>query len=224
MKNWHYILLLLVPIPGLSQFKNTEFYAISRYSLGFGMQEVVFKQVNPTMGDTATLKILPGDGAAPEIGLGFKIQKNIYLETTIGLYINNALNPVTLNGATSMQGHTFNRFFFCFNGTYFIPISSKFLLDFKGGTSFYLPRPMEIFVDNNQYTLTYGAHLGLQGGFGGNLIFNKLMISCGLKYRIETYPLNSSIKQSASIKNPNPDFDQIKANGIDLVTTISYHF
>ena len=226
MRHCFTILIFLTSITGVAQFKHSEFYAVTRFAFGMGMNSYTYRsELEGNMVDIPrAIQIELGKGLIPEIGLGFKLTKNVYVETSISY--SRTSNFYTTKGVNGIneQGYSFNRYAIQLNGKYFVPVTEKFLLGFNGGGSFSMPKELVVKMSGYIESIKYAGSNGLQAGFTGNYILGIVSFSGGIRYRLERFTIKPHQDLPNNFKAINPNFNKINSSGIDLVFSVLFHF
>ena len=226
MRNYLVAFFLVVSFSASAQFKHSEFYAVGRFSFGMAMNSYTYQsELEGTSTDIPrTLQIELGSGIIPELGFGFKLVKNIYVESSLSYAKTSDFYTTQGANGPNEQGYSFNRYAIQINGKYFVPINEKFVMEFNGGAS--LSMPQELIVKMSGYTeiIQYSGSNGLQGGFSGVYLLGDVSLSGGLRYRLERFTIKADQDLPDNFETLNSNFNKISSSGIDVAFSVFYNF
>tara|TARA_R110002050_G_scaffold245367_1_gene382951 strand:- start:12457 stop:13137 length:681 start_codon:yes stop_codon:yes gene_type:complete len=220
------ILLISFPLIGFSQFGVSEYYLAPRFGIGMGMNSYsYFSSVNGTITDEPIfVQMELGNGMSPEVALGFKLIKDVYVETSLGYVIHKDFYSTQSGGQTVQQGYSFNRFNLQLNGKYYVPINDKFILDFFGGIAYSIPKDLIVKIGGKTEIIRYAGSTGMQFGFGGDYVLGDISLHGGIRYRLERFTIKPNQKLPTDFSFLNPGFDNISSSGIDLIFSVQFNF
>ena len=94
-----------------------------------------------------------------------------------------------------------------------------------GGTSVRIPQDVVIKTNYGEERIVYSSAIGVHCGFGGNYIHNDFVFNAGLRYRYEKYVLRRNQGSlPMNFETINPQLDNLKVGGIDIVFSVMYNF
>ena len=226
MKRIITILLFSVPILVFSQFGVSEFYVTGNLGVGMGMNSYTYQTIEEgaSQDHPKFVQLDLGSGFAPELGLGLKLTRDVYVETSVSYIINQDFYFAKSGKKTIEQGFSFNRFTIQLNGKYYVEVNKSFLLDFLGGISYSIPEELHVKVGAADEFIQYAGSVGFQGGFGGNYVVDVVTFRAGIRYRLERFTIKPKQKLPMDFDKINPNFQNISSSGIDLVFGIQYNF
>ncbi|MFT6324217.1 MAG: hypothetical protein ACJAWO_001779, partial [Halieaceae bacterium] len=163
-------------------------------------------------------------GIIPELGFGFKLVENIYVETSVSYAKTTDFYTTTGVNGINEQGYSFNRYVIQLNGKYFVPINKRFVMDFNGGASFSMPQELIVKMSGYTEVIKYSGSNGLQVGFAGVYLLGNVSFSGGLRYRLERFTRKQGQDVPANFDVLNPNFDKISSSGVDVAFSFFYNF
>jgi hypothetical protein len=220
------ILLITIPSLGFSQFGVSEYYLSAKFGLGMGMNSYTYQSVqNGTSQDHPKfIQLDLGSGFAPEIALGLKLTRDVYVETSVS-YVLNTNFYMTKSGSENIeQGYSFNRFNIKLNGKYYVEINQTFMLDFSAGISYSIPEELIVKIGLETEQIHYAGSVGFQAAFGGNYVVHDITFSGGIRYRLERFSIKPNQDLPLDFKTINPSFSNISSSGIDVLLGAQYNF
>lgn len=223
MKFCIHLILFFVPLLGFSQFGTKELYGYSRVAIGVGLTDINYSTNlhGNSISSPQTVKANIGGGITTEVGLGLKLLNNFYIEPFVS-YMFSSTRYKQQN--ESILKFSSNRFNIGVNGKYFVTINSNSNLEFYGGTSYRIPQDMIVQTIYGEERITYSSNIGIHGGFGGNYIKGNFVFNMGLRYRYEKYLLNKAKGVPLYFNLINPNLNDLKISGIDIVFSVMYNF
>lgn len=219
----HIILFFLIPLAGFSQFDTKELYIYSRIGFGVGFTDINYRTVlgGNEQGTPRSVKANIGGGLTTEMGLGLKMFNNVYLEPFVSYMFSTSKYT---NVGTQVYKVSTNRFNIGISGKYFVTINSKMNLELYGGTSYRVPQDMVVETEFGDESVTFNSNLGVHGGFGTNYKKGNFALNAGLRYRFESYQLNSNQDLPMQFEQINPELTDLKIRGVDIVFSVVYNF
>lgn len=226
MQKLLFIFIFFIPALGFSQFGVSEFYLAPRFGIGMGMNSYSY---HSSVGGTVTdqpkfIQMELGNGISPELALGLKLTRDIYVESSVGYVMNKDFYQTKLAGETVEQGYSFNRFNLQINGKYFVQVNEKFFLDFFGGIAYSIPEDLIVKIGGQTETIRYAGSTGMQLGFGGDYVLGNVSLHGGIRYRLERFTIKPNQKLPVDFTTLNSNFDTISSSGIDVIFSVQYNF
>ena len=223
MKKLISLAIILIPFLSFSQFGTKELYGYSRIGIGVGFSQISYKTnlEGSELGVPLTVTANLGGGMTTELGFGFKLFDNIYMEPFVSYMFSSTRYQ---NIGTKVYKLSTNRFNIGISGKYFVYVNSDVNLEFYGGTSFRIPQDMIVETVNGYERVSFHSNLGVHGGFGGNYKKGDFVFNAGLRYRLENYKLNQQAQLPSEFATINPELQDLQMRGVDIVLSVMYNF
>jgi len=222
MKLALYIFFTVLPVIGFSQFDTKELYIYSRVGVGIGFSEINYRTVldGNEIGEPKSVRANIGEGLTTEMGLGFKIVDNVYVEPFIS-YMFSKTNYT--NVGSQVYKMSINRFSLGISGKYFVYINPEMNIELYGGTSYRVPEDMVVETVYGSENISFNSNVGVHGGFGGNYVKGDFVFNAGLRYRFEKYKLNTNRTLPLLFSEINPELTELNIKGVDIVFSVMYN-
>lgn len=227
MKYLIYILIVLSPLTGYSQFIDKELYIYSRVGIGVGLTNFDYSSVleGKALSVPKKIKVNMGGGLTTEIGIGLKMLEYFYLEPFVSYMYSRSKYKVDNGTEEYISSFSSNRFNIGINGKYFVYISPEMNFELHAGTSYRIPQDIIVETNFGEERIIYSSAVGVHCGFGGNYIHNDFVFNGGLRYRYEKYVLrNNQNNLPMNFANINPHLESLKVGGIDIIFSVMYNF
>jgi len=223
MKLIHLILFAFIPFFGFSQFGTHELYGYSRIGIGVGLTDINYSSNlnGNSINSPQTVKANIGGGFTTEIGLGLKVLEKFYIEPFVSYMFSTTRYH---NEGQTINKFSSNRFNIGINGKYFVYINPEMNFELYGGTSYRVPQDMVIETSYGDERITYSSNVGVHAGFGFNYLMGDFVFNAGMRYRYEKYKLNTARGVPLYFNLINPDLNDLKISGIDIIFSVMYNF
>lgn len=209
-----------------SQFDDKEIYGYFRNNIGVSLTSEFYTTTlnNTSLDYPLSTSLNLGGGYTPEIGLGFMLVENVFIESYISQTFNSRKVNKNPENTQAINSYSFNQTGLGVNGVYIVDIDGYFNIDVGAGVSLKIPHDLVINTSTDVETIQYKSTIGYRFGFGGNYWWDKLMVGASMSYRFENYSYREDQDLPDDFLEYNSDLQHIKVAAVDISFTVKYLF